>query len=277
MSTSDATSGDRQAHPWSLERALSYSLEGRVAIVTGAGGAGGIGETYARALGRMGAAVAAVDVDGDGAERVAETLCREGLRVIGLAADVSDARSVTAMAEKTVAEWGGIDILVNNAALMLQIPNEPLASYPLDWWDRVLRVNVTGALVCAQACIPEMRRRGGGKIVNQVSRGAFVNLGGPYGVSKLALVGLTVGLARELGRDRIMVNAIAPGAIESAVALEKYPIGSPWRERETAQAALDGSAPPDALCGALVFLVSSASDHMTGQCLVVDGGGVMRL
>jgi NAD(P)-dependent dehydrogenase (short-subunit alcohol dehydrogenase family) len=259
---------------YSLDRMTDFSLDGKVAIVTGA--AGGIGAAYARALGRAGAAVALADIDLDGATAVADTLRGEGLDVAPLQVDIASEDSAAAMAAGAIEAFGGIDILINNAALMMQIPRDPLVEFPMDWWDRVMRVNLGGALICTQACVASMRERGGGKIVNQTSGGAFVNYR-PYGVSKLALIGLTYGLARELGKDNINVNAIAPGAVETEAALETLPMDSPWRNMMREAAAMDGSAPAESLCGALLFLCASASDHVTGQCLNVDGGWVMRL
>jgi NAD(P)-dependent dehydrogenase (short-subunit alcohol dehydrogenase family) len=248
-------------------------LDGKVAIITG--GAGGIGREYGRALGSAGAAVVLADLDGERAQQAAAQLRGEGLPVIGVQADVTSEESAHAMAASASREFGGVDILVNNAALMAEIPQLPLMEFPLDWWDRVLRVNVTGPLICARACVPSMIERGGGKIINQSSGGAFVN-GRPYGISKMALISLTHGLARDLGPQRINVNAIAPGAIETDAALSMFPVGSPWRERMHELTPLPMAAGPKDLFGALLFLASPASDWVTGQCINVDGGWVMR-
>jgi NAD(P)-dependent dehydrogenase (short-subunit alcohol dehydrogenase family) len=252
---------------------MSFSLEGKVAIVTG--GAGGIGREYGRALAAAGARVVLADLDGSRAESAAAELSSEGHEVAGVEADVASEQSTLAMAAATIERFGGIDILVNNAALMAELPQLPLLEFPLDWWDRVLRVNLTGALLCSRACVPSMIERGGGKIINQSSGGAFVN-GRPYGISKLALVSLTYGLARDLGEHRINVNAIAPGAIETEAALSMFPVGSPWRERMHELTPLSHAATPADLVGALIFLASPASDWVTGQCLGVDGGWIMR-
>jgi NAD(P)-dependent dehydrogenase (short-subunit alcohol dehydrogenase family) len=249
------------------------ALEGKVAVVTG--GAGGIGREYGRALGAAGASVVLADLDGERAQEAARELRGDGLRAIGVQADVTSEESTQAMAEAASREFGGVDILVNNAALMAEIPQLSLLELPLDWWDRVLRVNLTGALICARACVPSMVERGGGKIINQSSGGAFVN-GRPYGISKMALISLTHGLARDLGQHRINVNAIAPGAIETESALSMFPVGSPWRERMHELTPLPRAAGPEDLFGALLFLASSASDWVTGQCINVDGGWVMR-
>jgi NAD(P)-dependent dehydrogenase (short-subunit alcohol dehydrogenase family) len=265
---------DRAATRWALERMTDFSLAGKVAIVTG--GAGDIGAAYARVLAGAGADVAVADLDLEGATTVATTLADAGLSVRAVEVDIASEQSAAAMATTVREAFGGIDILVNNAALMMGISRDPLVEFPMDEWDRVMRVNVAGALICAQACVPSMRERGGGKIVNQTSGGAFVNYR-PYGVSKLALIGLTYGLARELGKDNINVNALAPGAVETTAALETLPLDSPWRNMMREAAAMEGSVPAEALCGALLFLCTSASDHVTGQCLNVDGGWVMRL
>jgi NAD(P)-dependent dehydrogenase (short-subunit alcohol dehydrogenase family) len=253
---------------------VTQSLKGKVAIVTG--GAGGIGQVYARALAEAGASVAIADIHEEAANKTAEALVADGLVATGVQVDITDPDAAAAMAAAVSATYGGIDILVNNAALMAEIPTTRLSKFPLDWWNKVMTVNVTGSLICAQAVVPSMKERGGGKIINQSSGGAFLYLT-PYGISKLAVVGLTAGLAQELGRFNINVNAIAPGAIETEAALELLPMEGEWREQMRKTVPLRGSAPPEDLTGTLLFLASSASDFMTGQCLNVDGGWVMRV
>jgi NAD(P)-dependent dehydrogenase (short-subunit alcohol dehydrogenase family) len=253
---------------------MDQVLDGKVAVVTGA--AGGIGEAYARALGAAGAAVVLADINGEKADAAAATVGRDGIRALGVEVDITDAEAARRMADAASAEFGGIDILVNNAALMVEIPRSTLSELDLDWWDRVMAVNVKGALICSQACVPSMIERGGGKIINQSSMGAFYNWGA-YGISKLALIGLTYGLAKELGQHNINVNAIAPGMITSEAGLSLVPIGSPGREANEARAAMSVTGSPEDLCGALLFLASPASNYMTGQCLNVDGGFVFRL
>jgi NAD(P)-dependent dehydrogenase (short-subunit alcohol dehydrogenase family) len=136
-------------------------------------------------------------------------------------------------------------------------------------------VNVTGALNCAQALVPQMRERGGGKIVNQLSGGAFPAQS-LYGVSKLALLGLTTTLARQLGRDKINVNAIAPGNVMSDAGKLLTPDDSPFVKLLEATVAMRVRGEPDELVGALLLLCSSAGDWITGQTLHVDGGWVIR-
>jgi len=256
-----------------METANQPRLEGKVAIVTG--GAGGIGSAYGRALAGAGASVVIADLDETGASKVAGAIADDGLVASAARVDITDVDSVAAMVEIARGAYGGVDILVNNAAIM-DMYTAPLASYPLDLWDRGFRVNVTGALICTQAVVPVMRERGGGKIINQSSSGAFT-ASGAYGIDKLALVGLTVALARELGPDRIHVNAIAPGMVETETAFRILPPDSPLRESMKASAAMRAFGQPDDLCGALLFLASSASDWMTGQTLSLDGGANLRI
>jgi NAD(P)-dependent dehydrogenase (short-subunit alcohol dehydrogenase family) len=248
-------------------------LDGKVAVVTG--GAGGIGQAYCRTLAEVGASVVVADLDGPGAERVAGALRADGLAATAATVDITDVESVASMVDLARSAYEGIDLLVNNAAI-IDMPYTPLATYPLDWWDRGFRINVTGALICTQAVVPAMLERGGGKIVNQVSSGAFT-AAGAYGIGKLALVGLTVALAKELGPQNIRVNAIAPGMVDTEAALKSVPRDSPLRDRMRSTAAVKAFGEPQDLCGALLFLASSASDWMTGQTLNIDGGTIFRL
>jgi NAD(P)-dependent dehydrogenase (short-subunit alcohol dehydrogenase family) len=254
---------------------MNFSLEGKVAIVTGA--AGSIGEAYARALAEAGASVVAADVNGEAVQSAVSRVAADGLPVVASEVDIASESSAKALVDKAKTEFGGVDVLVNNAALMMQIPRNPLAEFPIDAWERVMRVNVTGALICTQACVPSMIERGGGSIINQSSAGAFYNWG-PYGVSKLALVGLTYGLARELGKHKIRVNAIAPGSMKTRAVLEA--VGGEesawWPDRAKLQS-LPATGLPEDLCGALIYLASPASEWFTGQCLNVDGGWIMRV
>ncbi|MER5750107.1 SDR family oxidoreductase [Streptomyces sp. NPDC002088] len=250
------------------------SLAGKVAVVTG--GAGAIGQVYARALAEAGAQVVLADLDAEGAERAAKSLSADGLSALGVRVDITDRASAAAMAQQAISTFGGIDILVNNAALMADIPQVDLLELPAEWFDRVMRVNVYGAIVCAGAVKASMVERGGGRIINQVSAGAFMG-GGIYGVSKLALVNVTVGLARSLGPLGINVNAVAPGLVENEPGFKSLPAEHPARAALASAIPGKKSAPAEDLLGTLLLLASPAGEWINGQTISVDGGWVTRL
>jgi NAD(P)-dependent dehydrogenase (short-subunit alcohol dehydrogenase family) len=255
----------------SIER---FSLDGKVAIVTG--GAGGCGEEYGRGLTSAGAAVVLADLDGARADAHAKVLRDQGRQAIGVAVDITSPDAADAMVQRTRDEFGGVDILINNAALMKEIPMGSLLTLPLDWWHRVMDVNVMGALVCARAAVPAMLERGGGRIINQVSGGAFIG-GGIYSISKLALVSLTASLATELGPQGINVNAIAPGFVADEAGYESLAKDSPMRAAILAAVPGKKEGPPDDLVGTILLLASSAGDWINGQTISVDGGWIMRV
>jgi NAD(P)-dependent dehydrogenase (short-subunit alcohol dehydrogenase family) len=248
-----------------------FDLTEKVAIVTGAA-VGGIGEAYAAALSGAGASVVCADIDGAGAEAAAKGI---GNDAIAVTVDITDPDAVASMVAAATDRFGGVDILVNNAALMEQIVGERLSTIAVERWNQILAVNVTGALLCSQAVVPAMQARGGGAIVNQSSGGAWASPG-TYSLTKLAIVALTHGLASELGPLNIRVNAIAPGMTESAAGQRLIPPDSPFREMLKANAPLKPFGEPDELCGPLLLLCSDAGSWMTGQTLNVDGGWVMR-
>jgi NAD(P)-dependent dehydrogenase (short-subunit alcohol dehydrogenase family) len=250
----------------------AVDLTGKVAIVTGAGG--DIGYAYARGLAAAGAAVVLADLDGEAAQSNAKDIAGGGGTAAGVRTDITDIASVQAMVDFAVQTYGGLDILVNNAALMAQLPRAPLHEFPLEWWDRVIDVNLRGTLLCCQAAVPALKARGGGSIINQSSAGAF-NLSGAYSVTKLAIVGMTVVLAKDLGKDGIRVNAIAPGVVNSAAGREAAT--GALKDKVAALAPLHPVGEPDELVGPLLFLVSEQSAWMTGHTLNVDGGWIMRV
>ncbi len=251
-----------------------FDLSGKVAVITG--GAGGIGVVYARALGEAGAAVVVADLNREAATAAADQLVAAGHRAVGVELDVSSAASASAMAEAAVAAFGGIDILVNNAAMMTNLPRHSLATMPPDEWDKVMNVNFRGPLLCTQAVVPSMQARGGGRIVMGLSAGAFMP-GGIYGVSKYALQGLTINLAGELGRLGINVNAIAPGLVDNESGYASLPKDSPYREAFARAIPGKPSGPPEDLIGTLLLLCSRAGDWINGQTILVDGGWISRL
>lgn len=253
-----------------------FRLAGKVAVVTGAGGRGNsIGRAYALGLAEAGAAVVVADLNIEGANAVAQEITATGGKAIAVGVDITQPDSVGRMAKAAADTFGGVDILVNNAALMAELGYLAAVDIPIEQWNRIMDVNVTGALNCVQAIVPLMRARGGGKIVNQVSGGAFPALS-VYGVSKLALVGLTTTLARQLGREKINVNAIAPGNTMSDAGKLLTPDDSPFVKLLEATVAMRVRGQPDELVGALLLLCSAAGDWITGQVLHVDGGWVLR-
>lgn len=253
-----------------------FALNGKVAVVTGAGGRkNSIGEAYCFGLAAAGATVVAADINEAGATSVAERLSAAGHKAIGVQVDITDEASVAALAKAVEEQFGGADILVNNAALMAELTYAGVMGCDLAEWDRVLNVNLKGALLCTRAFAPQMEKRGGGRIVNQVSAGAY-----PaqtlYGISKIALVGLTTTLARELGSSKITVNAIAPGNTMSEAGAFLTPEDSPFRKMVEAACVIRATGEPDDLVGALLLLCSAAGEWMSGQVLHVDGGLVLR-
>jgi NAD(P)-dependent dehydrogenase (short-subunit alcohol dehydrogenase family) len=246
-------------------------LDGKVAVVTG--GASGIGFAFARRLLAEGARVAIADVVD--AAAAADKL-EAGDRVLGVPTDVSSMTAVRAMVDAAVARFGRIDVLVNNAAVFAALEPRLFDQIPDSEWERVMAVNVRGVWNCARAVAPLMRAQGGGRIVNVasaiVAKGTALLL--HYVTSKGAVVAMTRALARELGPDRITVNAIAPGlilsdAVQANPDLTGFQVGAVMQARSIRREAF-----PDDLEGALVFLAGDDSAFMSGQTLIVDGGSV---
>jgi 3-oxoacyl-[acyl-carrier protein] reductase len=243
-------------------------IRGKVAIVTGAGG--GIGEAYAKGLAAAGARVVIADIDEGAGERVAREI---GAEAVAIPVDVASPESTRALAERALARFGGIDFLVNNAALFGGMKLAPYIDVDWDYYTRFMNINVNGALLCARACVPHMRKRGGGAIVNQSSTAAWMATGF-YSLAKLALNGLTQGLARELGPQKIRVNAIAPGPTETGALKSVVP--DAFIKPMVAGLPLARIGKPDDHVPTLLFLLSDAAAWVTGQIVNVDGGQVMR-
>ena len=237
---------------------MTEKLEGKVAIVTG--GAQGIGAAIAAGLAAEGAIVVVADLNPP-----------EG----GIGADVSDEDDVGRMVDETLDRQGRLDILINNAGLYASLAMRPFTEIPLEEWRQVMDVNVASMFLTCRAAVPVMRAQGdGGKIVNISSGTPF--RGVPfllhYVTSKGAIVALTRALAKELGKDGIHVNCVAPGFTMSA-GVEAHPeVVEKLRDVSVAARTIQRDQVPEDVVGAVVFLCTPAADFITGQTMVIDGG-----
>jgi NAD(P)-dependent dehydrogenase (short-subunit alcohol dehydrogenase family) len=233
------------------------ALAGKVAIVTG--GAQGIGAAIVTGLEAEGANVVVADLNPP-----------EG----GIRADVASEEDVAAMVEETLTRHGRIDILVNNAGLYASLEMRAFTEIPLEEWNRVMEVNVASMFLTCRAVVPIMRDQGGGKIVNISSGTPF--RGVPfllhYVTSKGAIVALTRALAKELGKDSIHVNCVAPGFTMSDGVKSHPEVIEKLRDVSVASRTLQRDQVPEDVVGAVVFLCTSAADFITGQTMVIDGG-----
>lgn len=248
-------------------------LSGRVAIVTGA--AQGIGAAYARGLAAEGAKVSICDLNsGDG---VVRAIREAGGEAIAQRCDVSDPNAVAKLIRSTDEAFGGIHVLVNNAALAARLVFKPMEELGSEEWDRTFAVNVRGAFECVKAALPVMRRQGYGKIVNITSGTVFKGVTHMlhYVSTKGAIVAMTRSMANELGKDGIRCNAIAPGLTSTEYLKSRNDIAEALVTMAKSRALAREEVPED-LVGACVFLASAESDFITGQTLVVDGGQVMH-
>src|SRR3954454_5519586 len=251
-----------------------FDLTGQTVVITGGGK--GIGKVYVEEFAKAGARVVAADVDGAAAKSVAEAASAQGLQVLGLETDIASEELTKAMAQAAVERFGGIDVLINNASLMSVLPRRSWLEIPVEEWDRVMAVNLRGMFLSCRAVFPAMKEQKRGKIVN-ISSSRFFE-GTPnrlhYTTSKAGVIGFTRALSREVGEFGITVNAVAPGITLSetqvASSSDNY-LGSRLSGRT-----IDRPQYPEDLVGAVMFLSSAASDFMTGQTLLVDGGKAMH-
>ncbi|MEZ5502935.1 MAG: SDR family oxidoreductase [Halioglobus sp.] len=246
-------------------------LKDKVAIVTGA--ARGLGRAYAQALAGEGAAVLACDIKP--CDDTVASIVAVGGRAHGTITDITSMPSCTAMAELAVAAFGRVDILVNNAALYGGLKGARFELLDEAQWDAVMNVNVKGLWQCCKAVVGPMRAAGGGSIINISSLAAVFGL--PYGLdyvaSKAAVIGMTRGMARELGRDRIRVNAVAPSAVMTEGTEEFF--GEKLEKARQVIAAgqlIQRNLQTEDLTGTIVYLASDSSAFVTGQTHMVDGG-----
>jgi NAD(P)-dependent dehydrogenase (short-subunit alcohol dehydrogenase family) len=245
-------------------------LKDRVVIITGAGQ--GIGRVFAMAFARAGSRTVIAEVNEKTAASVSAEIMAAGGQALAVATDVAEEASIKEMIGIVEDQYGRIDVLINNAGIFSTLEMRPFDQIPLDEWEQVLRVNLTGPFLCARAVLPAMRRAQWGRIIN-VASGA-VRLGRPnylhYIATKSALMGMSLSMAREVGADGITVNAILPGATFTEI--ERKTITPAQKERVIAMQCVPRAEVPEDLVGAVLFLASEASAFVTGQSINLDGG-----
>jgi 3-oxoacyl-[acyl-carrier protein] reductase len=243
----------------------------RVAFITG--GARGIGRAFAEALVEDGCHVVLADVSTEAAETASKEIGTD--RALGVTCDVADEETVTAAVDAAVERFGGIDVLINNAARHLMAWSRPVTEVSTAQWRDILDVNVLGIVNCARACRPHLRASGSGAILSISSVSGFTSVD-VYGVTKLAVRGLTVALAKELAADGIRVNCIAPGPMDTEAALADLPETLVRDFIDTKQLIKRQGRVAD-LIGAMRFFCSPASAFVTGETLIVGGGFPLRV
>ena len=240
----------------------------KVVFITG--GAIGFGRAFARAFAAEGASVVIADIDTNRAEETVVELEAAGARALAVNCDVAKEAEVDQAVASVATHFGGIDILFNNAGLHLMKYNQPFSKLGRDEFRRLLDVNVVGIVNCTLACQPSMRDRGGGSVISISSVASNLSLS-PYGVSKLAVRGLTVALATELAPDRIRVNAISPGFMATENAMADIPQDIIEDQINKRQLVHRLGSMEDIVAAAL-FLCSEEAGFITGETLRVSGG-----
>lgn len=249
---------------------VAKCLQDLVAIITGAGQ--GIGRAFALRFAQEGAHVVIADIQEDKADSVAQEVQHLGATGIAVRTDVSSPESVKRMVDRTIEQFGRVDVLINNAAIFATIKMKPFEEITFEEWNRLMAVNLAGTFLCCQAVVPHMRKQKMGRIINISS--TTVLMGRPwyahYVTSKAGIIGLTRALANELGSDNITVNTILPGATETEIPRETV---SPEEAKALVAAqAIHRRETPEDVVGTAVFLASQDSSFITGQSINVDGG-----
>lgn len=252
----------------------SLSLEGRVAMVTG--GASGIGRGIALRLTEMGCAVAVLDKNEQGAGATANSISQERGRALALACDVTSRQDCRRATEQTIAAFGQVDILCNNAGIVVR---KDVLALEEDEWDAVLEVTLKGVYLLSHEVVPHMIRRGRGAVINTGSGWSLK--GGPkaaaYCAAKAGVLNLTRAMAIDYGKNNVRVNCVCPGDVETPMlAGECQQLGAEREEfmREAASRPLGRVGTPEDVADAVLFLASDMARWITGACLVVDGGGL---
>lgn len=251
-------------------------LKDKITIITGA--AHGIGKAYARRFAEEGAHVAIADIDDEGGEATAQAIIDAGGSAWAKATDVRSQASVESLMRETMKNFGRIDVLLNNAAIYVtqKLWKGPVEELNLDEWDRVIEVNLKGVFLCCRAAIPIMKQQRAGKIIN-IASGTFFSGSGNmphYTTAKGGVVALTRVMARQLGEYGINVNCMTPGSTLSEEAVSDEVLKR--REGSMDKRAFRRIETPADIVGTAVFLASQDSDFVTGQLLVVEGGGIMH-
>ncbi len=253
-----------------LER---FRLDGKTALVTGGGQ--GIGRAFAHALGEAGAAVAVVDINSETAETVADELSKKGIDALAVTADVTKQSEIDGMMKKILDKWGKLTIGVNNAGIGNWTDAEEI---PRDLWSRIVELNLNAVFFCAQAEAKVMIKEGYGKIINTASMSAhIVNTPQhqvPYNTTKAGVLHMTRSLGAEWAMKGIKVNSISPGYTNTKLVadLVATPEGKKMKEAWIPMIPMQRMAEVTDLQGAVVYLASEASDYMTGQDMIIDGG-----
>jgi 3-oxoacyl-[acyl-carrier protein] reductase len=244
----------------------------KVAIVTGSGQ--GIGEAYAKALAREGAAVVIAEINEAHGAKVAGEIEATGGRALFVHTDVASPDSAQVLAQRTLDAFGGIDYLINNAAIFAGMRRESLLTVDYDYYKRFMEVNMNGALIVTRAVYRHIAARGGGAIVNQSSTAAY-EAGNYYKIAKTGVNAITIGLAKELGPMNIRINAVAPGPTDTLATQTSVP---PERlQALLASLPLRRIGTTDDIVKTCLFLLSDDASWVTGQTWCVDGGTVLRI
>jgi NAD(P)-dependent dehydrogenase (short-subunit alcohol dehydrogenase family) len=247
-------------------------LKNKVAIVTGA--AQGIGAVYVKALAVEGAKTVIVDIKDCAKTEEAVRADLPEAQLMSQICDVSDETSVQSLMDTVVQKYGRVDILVNNAAVFASLDRKPFEEISIDEWDKVMSVNLRGVFLCARAASPIMKAQKYGKIINIASDTMMKGTTNfaHYVSSKGGVVAFSRAIAKELGKDQICVNSIAPGLTCTDVMEAEEGYTSARFERSVSARAIPRIQMPEDLAGTVIYLASSDSDFVTGQCIVVNGG-----